>query len=74
MSIEAHPWRDPWSASPAAAGPRPQRFLTAGQDALEGAVRRMYGAGNSVRTIASAIRLPEYRVQEILREHVRGPR
>ncbi len=50
------------SASPAAAGPRPW------QAALERAIRRMYGAGNSVERIAAALRLPEHRIREILRE------
>jgi DNA-binding CsgD family transcriptional regulator len=44
------------------------------QDALGGAVRRMYAAGNSAQTIAAAIRLPVHRVQEILRERMRGSR
>ena len=64
--FDGYPRREPWSASPAAAGPRSQRFLTAGQDALDAAVRRMHAAGSSVRTIAAAVRLPEHRVQQIL--------
>jgi hypothetical protein len=67
MSTHAHPWRDPWSASPAAAGPPPQRFLTQGRDELERAVRRMYAAGSTAQTIAAAVRLPEHRIQAILR-------
>lgn len=63
---DGHPWREPWSASAAAAGPRPSTT------ALEGAIARMYAAGNSVATIAAATRLREDRIQEILRAYLKG--
>jgi hypothetical protein len=65
---DARPWREPWSGSPQAAGPRPW------SEALERAISRMHEAGHSVQAIATAIRLPEHRVQQILREHMRAPR
>lgn len=58
---DAHPWRAPRSASPAAAGQRPW------SEALERAVCRMYLAGNSIAAIAAAVRLPAHRIQAILR-------
>ena len=67
--MSGHPWREPWSASPAAAGPRPRPW----QAALERAIRRMYAAGNSVERIAAALRLPEHRIREILREQEPKP-
>lgn len=66
MTQAHHPWRAPWSASPAAAGPRPQRFLTKGQEAMEQAVRRMAAVGHSPETIAMATRLSVEQVLGIL--------
>ena len=62
--MSAHPWREPWSPSPAAAGPRPHPW----GEALERAIFRMYASGNSVERIAAALGLPEDRIREILRE------
>ena len=62
--MSGHPWREPWSASPNAAGPRPRPWA----EAIERSIFRMYASGNSVERIAAALRLPEDRIREILRE------
>ena len=56
------------NSSPSAAARRPRPW----QAALERAIRRMYGAGNSVERIAAALRLREHRIREILREQERN--
>ena len=67
--MSGHPWREPWSASPAAAGQRPRPWA----QALSRAIFRMYASGNSVERIAAALRLPEHRIREILREQEPKP-
>ena len=62
--MRTHPWREPWSASPNAAGPR----LRPWGEALERAIYRMFLAGNSPERIAAALGLTEDRIREILRE------
>ena len=58
-----HPWRKPWSTSPASAGPRPRLWA----EALERAIFRMYASGNSVERIAAALGLTEDRIKTIIR-------
>ena len=62
--MSGHPWREPWSASPAAAGLRPRPWA----QALERAIRRQHAAGVTVEELAARLRLPEAKVREILGE------
>jgi hypothetical protein len=65
--MSGHPWREPWSASPSAAGPRPWA------QALERAIRRQHAAGTTVEELAQTLKLPEAKVREILREQEPKP-
>ena len=64
---DRHPWREPWSASPHAAGPRPWA------DALERAVCRLHAGGMAVARIAASLGLREDWVRQILRTHSEEP-
>ena len=61
--MSGHPWREPWSASPNAAGPRPRPW----HDALARAIRSQR-AGRTVEDLAQRLRLPEAKVRDILGE------
>ena len=61
--MSGHPWREPWSASPAAAGLRPRPWA----QALERAIYRMFLAGNSPERIAAALGLPVDRIKALIR-------
>ena len=61
--MSEHPWREPWSASATAAGPRPRPW----GEALERSIYRMFLAGNSPERIAAALGLREDRIKAIIR-------
>ncbi|MDA8351549.1 MAG: hypothetical protein M0038_22640 [Pseudomonadota bacterium] len=62
--MSTHPWREPWSASPNAAGPRPRPWA----EALVRAIRSQHAAGATVEDLAQRLRLPEATIHAILGE------